>query len=215
MLFRSRRWDPAVRERFHKLILELGKQFDGKIEGINLPETATSFGSSGRFFPEGFTAEVYRESILANMEVLKRAFPKSVAMVYANFMPGEWLPGTDNGYLASLYQRARQLKVAMGGPDLLPYKRGQMNHSYRFLPQLDGVVPTGIAVQFGNYDFENPKTNRRVTIQELFEFASDSLKVDYIFWSIQEPYYSKEVIPFLNGKSAGGRQIVEDRPGRQ
>src|SRR4051812_48804972 len=36
----ARRWDPAVRERFHKLLRALGKEFDGKIEGINLPETA-------------------------------------------------------------------------------------------------------------------------------------------------------------------------------
>src|SRR5437763_11223640 len=36
----ARRWDPAVRERFHKLLFTLGKEFDGKIEGINLPETA-------------------------------------------------------------------------------------------------------------------------------------------------------------------------------
>lgn len=48
----ARRWDAAVRERFHKLLNALGKEFDGKIEGINLPETAVSFGESGRLFPK-------------------------------------------------------------------------------------------------------------------------------------------------------------------
>ena len=33
-------WDPAVRERFQLLMEKLAQQFDGKIYGINLPETA-------------------------------------------------------------------------------------------------------------------------------------------------------------------------------
>ena len=37
----ARRWDPPVQERFHKLLLALGKEFDGKVEGINLPETVS------------------------------------------------------------------------------------------------------------------------------------------------------------------------------
>ncbi|HEY0673722.1 MAG TPA: hypothetical protein VGD27_15695, partial [Longimicrobiales bacterium] len=36
----ARRWDPAVRERFAKLLRALGAQFDGRIEGINTAETA-------------------------------------------------------------------------------------------------------------------------------------------------------------------------------
>src|SRR4029079_17897841 len=39
----ARRWDPKVQERFHKLLYALGKEFDGKIEGINLPESSIGF----------------------------------------------------------------------------------------------------------------------------------------------------------------------------
>ena len=63
----ARRWDPAVRERFHKLLAAMGKEFDGKIEGINLPETAVDFGESGRLYPKGFTPDIYRDAIVANM----------------------------------------------------------------------------------------------------------------------------------------------------
>jgi hypothetical protein len=193
----ARRWDPAVQERFHKLLFALGKEFDSKVEGVNLAETSVSFGESGRLFPKGFTFEGYRDAIVANMKVLKRAFPKSVAMQYANFMPGEWLPWTDRSYLRSTYQRAKELRVGVGGPDLLPYKKGQMNHSYGLIRECDGIVPTGIAVQWGNYEYKNPKTGKRVTISELLEFATDYLKIDYVFWSTQEPFYSKQLIPFL------------------
>jgi len=196
----GRRWDPAVQERFHKLLFALGKEFDGKAEGINLAETAVSFGESGQLFPRDFTPAIYRDAILTNMTVLKRAFPKSVTMQYANFMPGEWLPGKDQSYLRSVYQRAGELRVGVGGPDLLPYKPGQMNHSYPLIRECAGRVPTGIAVQDGNYEHKNPKTAQPVTISELVGFATEYLKVNYIFWCTQEPYYSRELIPFLQAQ---------------
>ena len=60
---------------------------DGKIEGVNLPETAVDFGESGRLFPKGFTPKGYRDAVVSNMAALKRAFPRSVTIQYANFMP--------------------------------------------------------------------------------------------------------------------------------
>ena len=83
----ARRWDPAVQERLHKLLFALGREFDGRIEGINFAETSIGVGRSGRLFPKGFTFEIYRDAIIANMKALKRAFPRSVALQYANFMP--------------------------------------------------------------------------------------------------------------------------------
>ncbi len=193
----ARRWDPAVQERFHQLLDALGREFDGRIEGVNLAETAVSFGESGRLFPAGFTPTVYREAVVANMTALKRAFPRSVAMQYANFMPGEWLPGQDAGHLRAVYRRARELKIGVGAPDLLPYQPGQMNHCYPLLRECAGIVPTGIAVQEGNYAHTNPKTGRRVTVADLLAFATGYLRVDYIFWCDQEPFYSRDLVPVI------------------
>ena len=192
----ARRWDPAVRERFHKLLAALGKEFDGKIEGINLPETAVDFGQSGRLFPKGFTPEIYRDAVISNMTALKRAFPKSVTIQYANFMP-ENQGDTNSTYLRSVYQKAAELNVGVGGPDLLPYKPFQMRNSYALIRQYAGRVPTGIAVQDGNYRYENPKTRKQVTIPELVAFGTEYLKVNYIFWCTEEPFYSRDLIPFL------------------
>jgi hypothetical protein len=193
----ARRWDPAVRERFQRLLLALGKEFDGKIEGINLPETAVDFGGSGQLYPKGFTPQVYRDAVVANMAVLKRAFPKSVAMQYANFMPGNDPLDKERSYLRDVYQRAKELNVGLGGPDLLPYKPGQMRNCYPLLREYASGVPMGIAVQDGNYEFMNPKTSKQVTISELIGFGTEYLKVDYIFWCTQEPFYSRELIPFF------------------
>jgi len=192
----ARRWDAAVQERFHKLLFALGKEFDGRIEGINLAETAVDFGETGRLFPKGFTPEIYRDAILTNMAILKRAFPKSVTMEYANFMPQRQIE-KDPTYLRDVYERAKVLNVGVGGPDLLPYKPGQMHNCYPLLREFGGTIPTGIAVQDGNYEHINPKTGKEVTISDLVGFATDYLKIEYIFWCTQEPYYSGKLLPFL------------------
>lgn len=193
----ARRWDPAVQERFHKLLFALGKEFDGRIEGINFAESAVGVGTSGRLFPKGFSFEIYRDAIITNMRVLKQAFPKSVAMQYGNFMPGEWRPTNDKGYLRAVYEAAKESNVGVGGPDLLPYRPGQLGTSYPLIREAAGIVPTGIAVQDGNLEAVNPATGKRVEVAELMKFATEYLKVDYVFWGTEEPYYSADVIPFL------------------
>jgi len=195
----ARRWDPTVRGRFQKLLLALGKEFDGKIEGINLPETAVDFGESGLLFPNGFTPQAYRDAIISNMTALKQAFPTSVTMQYANFMPEE-KGDTQLTYLRSIYRKAAELRVGLGGPDLLPYKPGQMRNSYPLLKEYVGRIPTGIAVQDGNYEHTNPNTGKAVTIEQLVSFGTDYLQVQYMFWCTQEPYYSQQLIPFLKAR---------------
>lgn len=201
----ARRWDAAVQERFHKLLSALGREFDGRVEGVNFAETSIGVGRSGRLFPKGFTFEVYRDAVITNMRALRRAFPRSAVIQYANFMPGEWLPEEDRGYLRAVYRAARELKVGVGGPDLLPHRRGQRNHSYPLIREASGEVTTGVAVQDGNYEDVNPRTGKRVTVPELLDYATNYLKVDYVFWCTQEPYYSAEVIPFFQAKRAGAK----------
>lgn len=187
----ARRWDPVVQKRFHKLLSALGKEFDGRIEGINLAESSVTFGQTGRLYPAGYTPDVYREAIIANMKALKRAFPKSIAMQYANFMPG----GRKD--LEQVYAAARKSQVAVGGPDLLPFRPFQLANSYILIRESVGIIPSGIAVQDGNYSDVNQKTGKRADISQLIDFATDFLKVDYIFWCTEEPYYSNELVPFM------------------
>ena len=82
-------------------------------------------------------------------------------------------------------------------PDLMPFRQGQLNHSYPLIRETSGMVPTGVAVQDRNYADPNPANGKRATIAELLQFATSTLKVDYVFWCTEEPYYSSEVIPFL------------------
>ena len=102
------------------------------------------FGYSGRLFPKGFSFEIYRDAIITNMKALKRAFPKSVALQYANFMPGEWRATNDKGYLRAVYKAAKESKVGVGGPDLLPYRPGQLKSSYPLIREAAGSFPLAL-----------------------------------------------------------------------
>jgi hypothetical protein len=186
----SRRWDPAVAERWHLLLTALGKRFDGRVEGINLPESSLAIGENGSPLPDGFTYEKYRDALKENMRVLKQAFPKSVGIQYANFMPNGY-------YMKDLYDYAREIKIGMGGPDIKVYRKAQMDNSYPLIRAIHGIVPTGVAVQHGNYDIINIKTGKQVTVPEILDFAKNYLRLNYIFWCTEEPYYSQEVLPLL------------------
>lgn len=184
----ARRWDASVRARFHLLLAALGKEFDGKIAGINLAETSIGVTETD------FDPRAYRDAVLDNVRALKKAFPRSVAMQYANFMPGEWLPGDDQGYLRSVYAEAVHVGAGVGGPDLLPKRKGQLAHAYPLLRQVAGKVPTGIAVQEGNYAEGS-------SVEELHRFAAETLRVNFVFWGAEAPYWERDVLPFLAARA--------------
>lgn len=190
----AKRWDPAVAAHFHLLLQKLAEKFDGRTEGINLPES--SIDICEKKLPEGFTYEAYFNAVKDNMKVLKAAFKKSVPLQYANFMPGP----NGTAYLKKVFDYAKEIKIGIGGPDLLVYKPYQMENSYPLIRNISGAVPTGVAVQDGNYATINGKTKRKVTLPEILDFAEHYLKLDYIFWCTEEPYYAKKVLPMLRAR---------------
>lgn len=201
----ARRWDPTVQTRFHKLIVKLGERYDGVIAGINLQETAIGITEDGIAQAPGFTYLGYRDAIKKNMLAMKKSFKTSVVMQYVNFMPGESLPELDKGLMKSLFDYGEEIGVAVGAPDLMPKKPYQQAHAYKFMKEKRkaGKLTIGIAVQDGNYFGETgaaePKLGEpsRDIVPELANYAKETLGASYIFWCIQEPYFSQNVIPFF------------------
>lgn len=200
----AKRWNGKVQERFALLLEALGKEFDGKIEGINLQETAIGMSNVA---DSTFSPEIYFHSVKANMSALKKAFPKSTSMIYANFMPGEWLPWEDEGYLRSIYKYGEEIGVGLGGPDLMVQRKAQLNHALKMMHEGTYTVPIGIAIQDGNYigktgadnDYnehaESVPNEHENLVPLLHAFAKDFLRVKYMFWVNQEPYFIEDVIP--------------------
>jgi hypothetical protein len=191
----AKRWNKKVRKQFELLIQALGNEFDGKIEGINLQETAIEVRDPS------FSELEYVNALKENMLTLKKSFPKSTTMIYANFIPGEWLPRNDKGYLRGIYQYGEKIGVGLGGPDLMVKRKGQLNHTLAMMHEGQYTVPLGIAVQDGNYigetgeigDEKKKNTNNNI-VPLLHAFAKDFLKINYMFWVDQEPYFKTNVL---------------------
>lgn len=194
----AKRWNGKVEARFASLLTALGAEFDGRIEGINLQETAIGVSAES---DASFSPELYVEGLKANMRALKAAFPQSVTMLYANFMPGEWLPWEDKGYLRGLYEFGNEIGVGLGAPDLMVTKRGQLNHALAMMHEGEFAVPLGIAVQDGNYIGETGTARdigaHKNLVPMLHAFAKDFLGIDYMFWVDQKPYFAGDVLPCL------------------
>jgi hypothetical protein len=185
-----------VRARFFRLLDTLGRAFDGRIEAIVLPETAIG-GAIPSLRPSGFAYDGYVAGIKEIAKAARRAFPRSCVILYANFMPGEWLPQTDKGYLRAVYAYVDSIGAGIGGPDLLPHRTGQLNHSYPLIAARRPAVIAGVAVQDGNLAEQNPQTGTSVTADELYRFGKQRLRLDFIFWGTEEPYFSTDVLPYL------------------
>ncbi len=193
----SRRWDSAVRERIARLLEALAAEFDGRLSGINLPETSVGFGGDPEQWPPGYSPGEYYASIRELMTAARGAFEISDVIIYANFMPGEELPDDDRGYLKGVYEHADQIEMGVGGPDLLPNRWFQRQNSLPLIAARAPGTVAGVAVQSGNLEDTNRQTGERVSVAELYEFARDELRLDYIFWGMQEPFYARDILPFL------------------
>jgi len=200
----ARRWDPAVRARFSRLLDALAASFDGRITGLNLPETAIGFGRRD-LWPDGYAPAAYYEGIKALMDSAAAAFQRSPVIIYANFMPGEELPDDDRGYLKGVYDHAERLGLGVGGPDLLPHRWFQRQNSLPLIAGRPAGTIAGVAVQWGNLEDRDRETGKQVTVDELYRFARDELRLDYIFWGTQEPFYSKDILPYVRSLAGESR----------
>ena len=197
----ARRWDPAVRARFARLLEALAHEFDGRIEGVVLAETAIGFDDPATH-PPGFTYEGYAAAVRETMSSARQAFKRSCVVIYANFMPGERLPRDDRGFLRSVHAHAASIGAGVGGPDILPNRRPQQANSLPLIADRPAGVVGAMAVQDGNLGDPSPTTGQRVTVSELHDYAARRLRLEYIFWGTEEPYYSESVLPFLRERAS-------------
>jgi hypothetical protein len=181
----TQQWNPAVQQRFQKLIGVLAEKFDGKIQGINLPETSIDIDMKKD--KTGFSCDKYFQAELSNLKFARNAFKKSYVLQYVNFFPCEW--ENDHQYMSRLFEFAKENNVGLGGPDIVPNKNGQMKNSYPFFNKYKGNLSlVAMAVQEPTLTYINPKTKKPFTKEEFVEYAENYLGVNIIFWSIESPW---------------------------
>lgn len=178
-------WNEPLRKRFQALISALAERFDGRIYGINLPETAIQL-------PEGaegsFDCDAYYDAELENMLFARAEFEQSHLVQYVNFFPCEW--NNDRQYMERFFAAAAKNRIGLGGPDIVPWRRGQMKNSYPFFNRFHEELPlVAMAVQGATLSYTNPRTGTKFTRAEFIDFARDYLGVDIIFWTEEAPWF--------------------------
>lgn len=181
----TQQWNSAVQKRFQKLIEALAKKFDGKIQGINLPETAIDIEIKKD--KTGFSCDRYFQAELENLKFTRSVFHHSYVLQYVNFFPCEW--DNDHRYMSRLFDFAYKNNIGLGGPDIVPNKKAQMKNSYPFFHQYKGKLSlVAMAVQEPTLTYKNPKTGKNFTKEEFTEYAESYLGVTIIFWSVESPW---------------------------
>ena len=190
----TKQWNPKVNKRFHKLIDQLAKKYDGKIAGINLPETSIDIDE--KLLIDKF-CQTYVDSIVSNMLYLRKQFKQSKVVQYINFLPCEW--NNDHGFMQEIFAIAIKNDIGIGNPDTVPYRKSQMKNSYQFLHKYKVDINTiAIAVQEPDYTYTNPKTSKKFTPAELYDFDKNYLGANIIFWNIQQPQFGSVLKFFAN-----------------
>jgi hypothetical protein len=181
----TQQWNPAVRERFQKLLSALARQFDGRVWGINLPESAADIDITHD--KTGFTCDGYFEATLENIAFARKAFIRTHVVQYTNFWPCEW--ENNHQFMSRAFEFAKQNRIGLGGPDIVPYKKAQMKNSYPFFNRYKGQLSlVAMAVQEPTLTYTNPETKKPFTRDEFVAFAEDYLGVNVIFWSTTSPW---------------------------
>ena len=184
----AQQWNPQVRLRYQKLLQALAQQFDGRIEGVNLPETAIDIDIKGDH--TGFSCDKYFQAELENMRFARKVFQRTQVVQYVNFWPCEW--NNDHNYMGRLFEAAAQQGIGLGGPDIVPYRKGQMKNAYPFFAQYKHRLPlVAMAVQEPTLTYTNPKTAKPFTRAEFEAFGRDYLGARIIFWSTSTPWLQR------------------------
>ena len=181
----TQQWNPAVRQRFQKLLAALARKFDGRVWGINLPESSADVDMKND--STGFTCDKYFDATLENIAYARKVFARSHVVQYTNFWPCEW--ENDRKYMSRAFAFAQANRIGLGGPDIVPYKKAQMKNSYPFFHDYKGQLSlVAMAVQEPTLTYTNPETKKPFTREEFVSFAEDYLGVNVIFWSTTSPW---------------------------
>jgi hypothetical protein len=197
---RTKRWVPAVMERYIALMAALGKRFDSDPHFAGLIHTETATENKGAGF-EDFSGAAFHQQMLRLVEASRKAFPHTPVLIFGNYYPYR---GPDG--LTQLASAAVKQGVGWGGPDLVP---GKKIWGYDIIRANAGRMPLGLSAQWDTFKGE-------WTMQQLLDCATKDLKLNFVFWGCFDRHktgglsLTKDVIPAVE---AYATSLVTERPG--
>ncbi|MCC3766702.1 hypothetical protein [Streptomyces sp. UNOC14_S4] len=179
-------WNKDVRASFQGLLKAMAEKFDGKLAGVNLPETAVEVDTKKD--KTEYTSKSYIDAEIDNMAYGKKVFTKTQFIQYINFLPDD----DDHKRMKEMFDLARDKKIGIGGPDTLPDRPYQMENSYKFLHEYKDALPlVAMAVQEPDINAKDPKTGKPYTRERFTDFARDYLGARQLFWTTEADWLQK------------------------
>ncbi|MFD7031389.1 hypothetical protein ACFWAR_25520 [Streptomyces sp. NPDC059917] len=173
-------WKKDVRTDFQGLLKAMAAKFDGRLGGVNLPETSIEVDTKKD--RTGYDSTSYIDAELENMAYGRKVFTKTPFVQYVNFLPDD----DDHRRMKEMFDLARDKGIGIGGPDTLPDRDWQMKNSYKFLHAYKDVLPlVAMAVQEPDIGAKDPGTGLPYTRQRFTDFAGDYLGASCLFWTTE------------------------------
>ncbi|MET9494440.1 hypothetical protein [Streptomyces sp. NPDC006552] len=171
-------WNTEVRADFQAMLKAMARKFDGRLAGVNLPETAVEVDTTAD--QTAYTSASYIDAEIVNMRYGKKVFTKTQFIQYINFLPDD----DDHRRMREMLDLARDKKIGVGGPDTLPDREYQMENSYKFLHAYKDALPlVAMAVQEPDIAATDPRTGKPYTRERFTDFAHDYLGARQMFWT--------------------------------
>ncbi len=178
--YTSIRWAPLVVERTKALLTALGNTFDSNpyFEGVSTQESAPGLDGP-TLDATGYTPERYRDALIDVLTHGAEVMPTSRVFWYVNFFPRQL------SYMAAVIDAVKDTGVVVGGPDVMPDEHALQAHLYPTLRSFQGQLPLLGQVEPICYHHEHADTSKPTkywTMSELFNYAKNNLKVNYMIW---------------------------------
>ena len=149
----------------------------------------------------------YYNNLLSINQHMRKHFPNTMTYQFTNY---------PRPMLKSFVSKLREMGTGLGGPDIFLEEPGLHANEkrsakgvsakgvYHHYAELSGVVPLTPSVMQTNYaSTRHDKKGRAPSVAELFAFARDKLKANYIFWT-RAPNYFPKVLEMLNDLDQSG-----------
>ncbi len=177
--YAARIWEPAVMDREIALFTALAARFDAEpyFEGITTEETIIPFGTD---VPVGYSHGALVSQLKRLMEESRKAWTQTNVFIFSNYLAGK----SDPQYMIDIVSHAFTTQCGVGGPDLFSVPKHDPTQGMRAILGLIGGVdyrgktPIAFAVQ-------SPELCGKEgchTPEEIYNYAVDTLHVNYIFW---------------------------------
>lgn len=190
-------WEPRVRDSLQEFMVAMGRALDAHpaLESVALNESA--LGRAERGIDDDDRRQFF-ENLAAVNRGMRQAFPSTVVIQFVNF-PKQAIPILTGPMPAT--------GVGLGGPDTFLDDRSLRDNVYVVYPRLAGVVPIAPSVQNENYvALAHQGQRTKVPIEDLYDFARNRLRANYLFWTRPQPWMKErwpELLSFLKNHPQG------------